>query len=260
MDNGPPPHDSGTSTRRLAAVAPKAALWDNRRHKARERATGARDNHLLIDLHCHTWPLSTDSALAPDELIERAKEAGLDGICLTEHDYFWDREHAQRLAAKHDFLVLPGCEIGTEDGHMLVFGLHRYEHGMYHIRQLAQMVLAVEGAMVAAHPYRRAMPWPPDDEEEYHRAVERVKHREAYGHVTAVEVENGRGSKAENAFSRRVAEDLALPGTAGTDSHAIRDIARCATFFESTVESLDDLIAELRAGRFHPLTLERTTP
>jgi hypothetical protein len=34
----------------------------------------------LLDLHAHTRPLSHDSALSPDDLVEAAKNARLDGI------------------------------------------------------------------------------------------------------------------------------------------------------------------------------------
>src|SRR3989304_2201581 len=47
---------------------------------------------MLIDLHTHTRPLSHDSLLTPDDLIEAAKAAGLDAVCLTEHDFTWDPE------------------------------------------------------------------------------------------------------------------------------------------------------------------------
>ena len=38
---------------------------------------------MLIDLHTHTRALSWDSDLDLDELIERSRKAGLDGVCLT---------------------------------------------------------------------------------------------------------------------------------------------------------------------------------
>ena len=47
---------------------------------------------MLIDLHAHTSQESWDSTLTPDQLIESAKAAGLDGICLTEHDQFWSHD------------------------------------------------------------------------------------------------------------------------------------------------------------------------
>lgn len=211
---------------------------------------------MLIDLHSHTWPLSDDSLLDPDDLIERTKAAGFDAICLTEHDYFWDVARVRELAQRHEFLVIPGCEINTEEGHMLVYGLTSYSFGMHRARELARLVDAAGGAMVAAHPYRRQMPWRPDDADDYHRALEKAKKNAAYEHCQALEIENGRGSERENAFSRRLAEALDMPGTAGTDSHARKDIARCATYFEAEVTSLDDLIRELKEGRFYPVALE----
>ncbi len=48
---------------------------------------------MIIDLHTHTYPRSGDSLLNPDVLIQEAKKLGLDGICLTEHDEFWDVEN-----------------------------------------------------------------------------------------------------------------------------------------------------------------------
>ncbi len=90
---------------------------------------------MLIDLHAHTRPISWDSDLTPDELVESAKAAGLDGICLTEHDYFWEPAEARALAKRHNFLVLPAVEVNTENGHILVYGLDKYEYGMHLIEQ-----------------------------------------------------------------------------------------------------------------------------
>ena len=53
---------------------------------------------MLIDLHTHTYPLSWDSRLSPDELVERSKAAGLDGIVLSEHDWAWDPDEVAALA------------------------------------------------------------------------------------------------------------------------------------------------------------------
>ena len=77
---------------------------------------------MLIDLHTHSYPHSDDSFMSVDELIEGSKSLGLDGICLTDHDNFWTAEEVRDLSNKHDFLVIPGSEINTEAGHVLVFG------------------------------------------------------------------------------------------------------------------------------------------
>jgi len=51
-----------------------------------------------------------------------------------------------------------------------------------------------------------------------------------------------------------------LPGTGGTDSHAISDIGKCATYFETEIHDERELIAELRAGRFQAVDLRSGHP
>ena len=110
---------------------------------------------MLIDLHNHTWPRSHDSVLDPADLASRAREAGLDGICLTEHDSVWDPVEAQRIAEDQNFLVIPGVEISTDDGHILAFGVEKYVFGMHRVGRLAEHVQERGGCLIAAHPYRR---------------------------------------------------------------------------------------------------------
>ena len=110
---------------------------------------------LLIDLHTHSYPKSDDSFMSVDELIESTKAAGLEGICLTDHDAFWTLEEARELSRRHDFLVLPGSEVNTDGGHVLVFGLAKYEFGMHKPDYLRACAERVGGVLIAAHPYRR---------------------------------------------------------------------------------------------------------
>ncbi|MDO8615397.1 MAG: PHP domain-containing protein [Dehalococcoidia bacterium] len=213
---------------------------------------------MLIDLHTHTYPLSHDSLLSADELIEAAKAAGLDGVCLTEHDFFWEPAAVAALAKRHRFLVLPGIEVNTEHGHIVAFGLERYVYGMHRVHELAALVEAAGGVMIAAHPYRRQLPFELRHEgapEAWCEALERAVANDAYRHVHAVETHNGRGSGRENEFSREICGRLGLPAVAASDSHDRRDVGRCATEFEREVSGLEGLIAELKAGRFRPRVL-----
>ena len=78
---------------------------------------------MIIDIHTHTYPTSDDSRLTPGQLISEAKRIGLDGICITDHDGFWKPEDISKLSNEYKFTILPGCEVTTEEGHLLVYGL-----------------------------------------------------------------------------------------------------------------------------------------
>ena len=210
---------------------------------------------MIIDLHTHTKPLSWDSYLAPDELVERSKAAGLDGICLSEHDFFWKPEEIAELAKRHDYLVLPAIEINTDDGHVLAYGLTKYVYGMHRSRELAGHIEEARGVMVAAHPYRRQMPWYIESERDYQDALVRASRNPAYRYCAALEAINGRGTEEENAFSQRLCDLMQMPGTGGSDAHARTDIGHCATEFERRIETVEQLIEELKAGRFRPVDL-----
>ena len=210
---------------------------------------------MLIDLHTHTDPLSHDSLITPDQLVDLAKAAGIDGVCLTEHDFFWEPDKARDLGRKHSFLVISGIEVNTEDGHVLVFGLEKYVYGMHRIRELATLVDDAGGAMLAAHPYRRQLPFELRHEGDWADALDRAAANPAYPLVAGVESHNGRGTVRENAFALALADRLGLPQVAGSDAHASADVGTCATEFEREISGLDDLIEELKAGRFRPAVL-----
>ena len=218
---------------------------------------------MIIDIHTHTYPTSVDSFIDADDLIEEAKRIGLDGICITDHDGFWDHGEVEDLSRRHDFLVLPGCEVTTEEGHLLVYGLQNYIFGMHRATFVKEKLDSEQGAMVVAHPYRRTYRKSAHvSKAAYHEMVERAARNEVFGMVNAVEVFNGRGLPEENAFSHEMARRFGLPGTGASDAHKLEDLGSFATEFDRRITSLDDLIAELRAGRFKPVVLdrERTSP
>ena len=110
---------------------------------------------MIIDIHTHTYPTSDASLLTPENLIEEAKRIGLDGVCLTDHDRFWEPDEIVALSKKHDYLVIPGCEVSTEEGHLLVYGLKEYIFGMHRAQYVKDLVEEAGGTIVVAHPYRR---------------------------------------------------------------------------------------------------------
>ena len=210
---------------------------------------------MLIDLHNHTRPLSHDSLITADDLIVAAKERGLDAVCLTEHDFFWDVDEARSLSKRHDFPAFPGVELNTEDGHFVTFGIDKWVYGMHRTDELAAMVDKASGVLIAAHPYRRQLPFELKTEGDWSDAMERAAANPAYAHVRAMETFNGRGSERENAFATELCERLQLRKVAASDAHELTDIGTCATEFSRQVSTVEDLVAELVAGRFEPVVM-----
>ena len=211
---------------------------------------------MLIDLHNHTSRYSDDSLLSPEQLVEGAKEAGLDGIAITEHDFFWDSKALIQLGKHMDFLVIPGVEINTEQGHLLVFGLERYVFGMHRPEFVKDMVDRRGGAMLIAHPHRRRFIAEISDPAVYEESLKKACGNSIFSMVDGVEVLNGRSSDRQNCFSEEIASRLRLKGIGTSDAHQAHDIGRYATRFEKRITDLEGLIEEVKAGRFTPEALD----
>jgi predicted metal-dependent phosphoesterase TrpH len=212
---------------------------------------------MLIDIHTHTYPTSDDSTLTPEELITRAKLIGLDGVCLTDHDGFWNPSEVEKLGKDNDFLVIPGCEVTTEEGHLLVYGLSEYIFGMHKSAFVKDLVDEAGGAIVVAHPYRRVYrETAPQDKTSYAEMISRGLRNEVFGMVDGIEIRNGRGTEKENEFSGNLAKELKMPGTGASDAHKLSDIGTYATEFYDKITGLDDFIVSIKSGTYDARKLD----
>ena len=200
--------------------------------------------------------MSDDSFISVDELIEGTRAAGLDGICLTDHDAFWPDDRVRELSQQHRFLVLPGSEINTDAGHVLAFGLKRYEFGMHKPEYLRACADRDGGALIAAHPYRRRFLEDPGRDPAARAAMlARALDDPFFPLCEAGEALNGRGSDQQNLYSSDLCRSLSLPQVAGSDAHRTGQIGTAATEFHGRIECLDDLLRLLRAGQCRPVDL-----
>ncbi|MCF8130780.1 MAG: PHP domain-containing protein [Deltaproteobacteria bacterium] len=198
-----------------------------------------------IDLHVHTSPASPCASSSVDEMIAEAKRIGLDGICLTDHNHSWNPEEIEALREKHGFVVLGGNEITTVQGDMVVFGLDEDIQGIIALNDLAEKAAAVDGFVIAAHPFRGFLAVSGD---KLGLDVERAANRPMFSLVDGVETLNSKVTENENRFCGQVAEALKLPVTGGSDAHLAGDVGVYATRFSKIIETEDDLMAALRAG------------
>ena len=212
---------------------------------------------MIIDIHTHTYPTSDDSRLTPDQLISEAKRIGLDGICITDHDGFWQPKDISKLSKDYKFTILPGCEVTTEEGHLLVYGLKRYIFGMHKASFVKKLIDQEDGAIVVAHPYRRNYYEYEDiNKASYSKMLDKATRNPVFNISNAIEESNGRGSEKENKFSLDLTKKLKMKGTGASDAHKIEDIGTFATEFFNPINDLKDLIKELKSGNFRSVKLK----
>ncbi|MCD6272502.1 MAG: PHP domain-containing protein [Deltaproteobacteria bacterium] len=201
----------------------------------------------IIDLHVHTSPASPCSSADVNLLIEEAKRIGLDGICLTDHNFVWEPAEVEELRQRHDFLVLAGNEITTDQGDMLVFGLSRDIKGIIRLKDLRDEVDRAGGFLIAAHPFRGFLTFGIG---ELGLSAEKAMQRPLFKYVDALEVMNGKVTEKENLFAAEVAHGLGLPATGGSDAHEVSETGLYATRFLEKIKGERDLITALKSGKY----------
>jgi len=186
---------------------------------------------LKVDLHIHTH-YSHDSTITPKELLTFAKKRELDAVAVTDHDTI---EGALKMSTDKEFLVIPGIEVTTKNGHVLGLDIHEQIQPMLDVRATIRKIHEAGGIAIAAHP----------------TALYRGKLR---NHMTrefdAVEVINASSIpfSFSNRINRKLAEELNLPQTAGSDAHYAPEIGMAYCEIETNLEK-EEIIAAIKSGK-----------
>ncbi len=114
---------------------------------------------LKFDLHSHSR-FSADGVAEPEDMIRVAKERGLSGFAITDHntcecvDYFLQhglmREDGLPV---DDFLIIPGQEVTTAQGHLLALGVTLPDLRMAPAKDVAELIQRKGGLAIPPHPY-----------------------------------------------------------------------------------------------------------
>lgn len=197
---------------------------------------------MKFDHHLHTSRHSPDSEMDPLDMLERAREIGLDGVVITEHDYQWAPDELAELSSRAGGLkVFSGVEVSAREGHFLVYGLPDLSEAPPGIAvgDLLKVVERRGAAIVAAHPFRWFQP--------FDRIVARLG--PAFHGVEFV-------SNNVTAETRAQAEALLasspMARTGSSDAHHVETLGCYFSEFDAPIDSLADFVAALRSGRVRP--------
>jgi predicted metal-dependent phosphoesterase TrpH len=205
---------------------------------------------LIVDLHCHTAPSSSCAHDPPSAVLRQAREMGLDGLVITEHDLaHTDASLGSCLQELDGLALFRGVELSVEGpgdlfGHLVLIGGTLTEGPITDLKALASFVERERLALILAHPFR----WR-DGAERYAELlpVHAIE-------VQSVNVPHGRGCDQ----ARDLAARLGLPMVAGSDAHTRDHVGVFATRLSRGVHSEMELAEEIRAGRVEPVAWNRT--
>lgn len=196
----------------------------------------------LLDLHCHSW-FSGDGVSRPEALIAAAKRRGLHGFAITDHNtcdaYHYMVDHGLARADGQpvdDFLIIPGVEVSTDEGHLLCLGAVLPPMKGKPVAEVAAAIRAAGGLAIPAHPYDKF------------RAGIREPVLDTL-QVDAIEVFNAAISFPKyNEQAREYAMRRHLPMIAGSDAHHEAAIGTTHVMVDAPELSVRHVLEAVRKG------------
>jgi hypothetical protein len=188
---------------------------------------------LTCDLHVHTNH-SKDGESSVEDIIRAAEAAGLDAIAITDHDSVDGAKIA--LLCETNVLVIPGIEVTTKQGHLLVLGVTEVIPAGLDVMDTVALARRMGAVLILPHPYHV-----------WRHGVARRK-KAGMTVVDAVESFNSRyivGSA--NRKAERVAVKLGKPCVGGSDAHNARFVGFGRTYVDAE-RSVPAILEAIRAG------------
>lgn len=104
------------------------------------------------DLHVHT-KYSGDSPCKVESAIEAGKKKGLSGIAISDHDTTKGVKEARKISKNKNFLIVPGIEISSADGHILGLGIEKPIPSNLSASKTVELIRKTGGVAIATHPF-----------------------------------------------------------------------------------------------------------
>jgi predicted metal-dependent phosphoesterase TrpH len=195
-----------------------------------------------IDLHTHSF-FSADGVSSPEQLIAAAREKGLNGFAITDHNtcdamtYLLDQGLMREEGLPvDDFLIIPGVEVTTAEGHLLCIGATLPNLKGKPAREVCELIHDRGGLAIPPHPY------------DLFRAGIRFNTLETLP-VDAIEVFNAATTlRRYNRYAFKYAQLRKLPMTAASDAHHYAAVGTAYTILNTSDFSVKGILEQIVKG------------
>ncbi len=190
---------------------------------------------MRFDLHIHSNQ-SPDSSISVDEILNQAVKKGLDGIAICDHNTVVGSLLGMKRAKDLNLplLVLPGLEVSTSGGHLIVLGIRDNIQPNLTPEETIRIAHKKGGVVIAAHPFKIG-------------SIGNVENLD----VDAIETFNSRCIFGENKRAKEMAQSLVKPQVGGSDSHMLATIGLGYTEIDAG-QNVRSVLTSIREGRTHP--------
>lgn len=194
--------------------------------------TPPKENALFADFHIHTV-YSADSLIQPKTLVDMlAVHSFIKVAAVTDHDSVRGCKATVELASAYpDILIIPGVEISTQLGDVIVLGTYELPPKPWTPEVVVDYSRSIDGVSIIAHPFRT------------YGMGERARDYK----VDAIEVLNGGSSREANSQAKELAKSIGLPSTAGSDAHQVSELFNVYNQVESSL-NVDSVLAAIKRG------------
>ena len=176
---------------------------------------------IQADLHIHTV-YSPDSVVQPKTLVDQlVAHSFIKVAAVTDHDSVRGCKATVELASAYpDILIIPGVEISTPQGDMVILGTDELPPRPWTPEVVVDYAKSIDAVSIVAHPYR-----------EYGMGDLARNYK-----IDAIEVLNGGSSAAANSQAKELAKSMVLPGTAGSDAHQMSELFSVYNQIDASLE------------------------
>jgi len=184
---------------------------------------------LKLDLHIHSQ-YSGDGIGSPKQIIKVLQKKGLQGMAITDHNNVEGSIKAIKIAPK-DFIVIPGQEISTLEGHIVALGIKNSIDRELSIEETVERIIELGGIPIVVHLFRNMS------------GIKKNNLQKIHKKLSAIEVFNSCSVPKSNLKSAKVAKEFNLGGTGGSDSHIPEYVGYGYTLIDTTDYRLDSVLS-----------------